>query len=45
MIIQLGYGLVEGKETEQVLEEIAYGDTTVYRHIKDDWYIELEHDR
>lgn len=45
MITRWGHGLVEGKETEQVLDEIAYEDTTVYRHITGDWYIELDHDR
>ena len=45
MITKWGHGLVEGKETEQVLNEIAYEDTTIYRHIIGDWYIELEHDR
>ena len=44
MITQWGHGLVEGKETEQVLNEIAYEDTTIYRHITGNWYIKLEHD-
>lgn len=36
--------MVEGKETECVLDESEYKDTIVYRHITGDWYIELEHD-
>ena len=44
MVTHWGHGLVEGKETAQVLDEIAYRDTTVYRHITSDWYIKLEHD-
>ena len=45
MITKWCQGLVEGKETEQVIDEIAYEDTTIYRHITGDWYIQLEHDR
>lgn len=45
MITRWEHGLVEGKETVQVLKEIDYEDTTVYRYITGDWYIELEHDR
>ena len=45
MITKWRQGLVEGKETEPVLDEIAYEDTTIYRHITGDWYIQLEHDR
>ncbi|MCH5302317.1 MAG: DUF4948 family protein [Prevotella sp.] len=41
---KIGAGMVEGKETERILDETAYKDTTVYRHITGDWYIELEHD-
>ena len=44
MIPKWRQGLVERKETEQVLDEIAYEDTTIYRLITGDWYIQLEHD-